>query len=252
VANAVVREILRQGRRQPRKYVKAALETGQVESGFRNLPGGDADSKGWRQERASLYRDPTNLRASVRRFYQEAAQHDAPGKPAWRLAADVQRPREDLRTRYRDARGTAESILQGKSTGAGQDAQGGGGSGTVRLGRPDVFNMRRKTIFDRAGFEQAERRSLVAQMLQRHGHGGSLFRTGLLSTAPVERSDFTSSKLVSSITKGSNSKLLGGTGTTSTGGGGTIVAGGRGRVSILPNADRAGVPTNRKVIRFAR
>lgn len=205
--NPVIAEILRQGRRQPRKRVKAALQTGYVETRFRNLSYGDADSQGWRQERASLYRNPTNLRASVRRFYQEAAQHDAPGKPAWRLAADVQRPREDLRTRYRDARGVAEGILQGKTTGR----TGGGEERTVRLGRPDVFNFGRQTTFDQAGFEQAQRRSLVAQMLQRSGRGNSvLFRTGVLSAAAPDPGDFTSSRLVSSITRGSDPQILGG------------------------------------------
>jgi uncharacterized protein (TIGR02594 family) len=205
VANPVVQEILRQGRKRPRKHVKAALETGIVESGLRNLPGGDQDSAGWRQERASLYKDPTNLRASVRRFYQEAAQHDAKGKPARELAADVQRPAAQYRGRYGDVRGQAEAILRGKKTGAGQDTQM---TGSVRPGRPDVFNMSRQTSFDQAGFKQAERRSLVAQMLQRSGRGNSsLFRTGLLSTAAPNPGDFTSSRLVSSITPGKDSTL---------------------------------------------
>lgn len=202
MANPIIREILRQGRRQPRKLVKAALETGQVESGFRNLPGGDADSAGWRQERASLYRDPTNVRASVRRFYREAAQHNAPGKPAWKVAADTQRPREDLRTRYRDARGVAEGILSGRRTG------GGGAGGAVQLGRAASVDLERQSTFDQAGFEQAQRRTLVAQMLQRSGRGGTLFRTGLLSTAAPDRADFTSSKLVSKLDMGTDPRLV--------------------------------------------
>lgn len=204
MANKVVREILRQGRRQPRKYVKAALETGIVESGLRNLSYGDADSAGWRQERRSLYPNPTNVRASVRRFYQEAAQHDAPGKPARHLAADVQRPREDLRGRYGQVADQAEAILRGAPTG-----RGGGGT-RVQPGRPSVFNMERRTSFDEAGFKQAERRSLVAQMLQRSGRGNSvLFRTGLLSTAAPDPGEFTSSRLVTSITPGRNSQIVG-------------------------------------------
>jgi hypothetical protein len=39
VANPVIQEILRQGRTKKRKLVKAALETGKVESNFQNLPG---------------------------------------------------------------------------------------------------------------------------------------------------------------------------------------------------------------------
>jgi uncharacterized protein (TIGR02594 family) len=209
VANPVIREILRQGRRQPRKRVKAALQTGYVETRFRNLPGGDADSVNWRQERASIYGGDMSIRRSVRRFYQEAAQHDAPGKPAWKVAADVQRPRADLRTRYRDARGVAEGILRGKPTGS-------EGRGTVTPGRPSVFNAERRTSFDKAGFEQAQRRSVVAQMLQRSGRGNSvLFRTGLLSTAAPDPGDFESSRLVSSITPGTDPRFS--VGTTSDG-----------------------------------
>jgi hypothetical protein len=257
--NPVIREILRQGRRQPRKYVKAALETGKVESNFTNLPGGDADSVNWRQERASIYGGDMSIRRSVQRFYREAAQHDAPGKPAWQVAADVQRPRADLRGRYLGARGTAEAILSGKRTGGGGGGAGrrtGGDAGTVRFGRPDLFNFTRQTTFDKAGFEQAERRSLVAQMLQRAGRGNSsLFRTGLLSTATPDPADFSGSRLVSSITQGSNSRLIPGRpGTVATGGGGAgvLMAKGRGRVHLAPGADRPGVPTNRQVIRFVR
>ena len=212
MANPVVREILRQGRKRPRKHVKAALETGIVESGLRNLPGGDADSAGWRQERASLYRNPTNIRASVRRFYREAAQHDARGKPARRLAADVQRPAAQYRGRYGQVAGQAEAILAGRRTGGGTRMS----QASVQLGRPSVFNAHRLTTFDQAGFQQAERRSLVAQMLQRSGRGNSvLFKTGLLSTKAPDRADFTSSELVSSITPGTNPTIS--VGTTSDG-----------------------------------
>jgi hypothetical protein len=143
--NPVIAEILRQGRRQPRKLVKAALEVGKVESGFRNLPGGDADSAGWRQERASLYPNPTNLRASVRRFYREAAAHNAAGKPAWLVAADTQRPRADLRRRYLGARGTAEAIMAGRRFVGAPGAAGGpgavGGGGTLVPGVSGAQNQ---------------------------------------------------------------------------------------------------------------
>lgn len=125
MANAVIREILRQGRNQPRKYVLAALATGKVESNFRNLSYGDADSQGWRQERASLYRNPTNLRASVRRFYAEAAQHDR-GQSAGKLAADVQRPAAQYRGRYAQEMGVARQILNGRGATTGGGGAGGG------------------------------------------------------------------------------------------------------------------------------
>lgn len=122
MANRVINEILRQGQGRPRKYVLAALATGKVESGFRNLRYGDADSRGWRQERASLYKNPNNLRASVARFYREAAQLDR-GQGAGRLAADVQRPAAQYRGRYADVMGSVKPLLQG---GGGYTGGGGG------------------------------------------------------------------------------------------------------------------------------
>jgi cell wall-associated NlpC family hydrolase len=58
-----------------RKNLLSASETGLVESHFENLPGGDADSEGWRQERTSIYgtgpTGPRNVKASADRFYKE-------------------------------------------------------------------------------------------------------------------------------------------------------------------------------------
>jgi hypothetical protein len=66
--------------RKRNRYLRAALQIGIVESGLQNLNHGDADSKGWRQERQSLYKDPTNVKASVNRVFDEMAQHDQ-GQP---------------------------------------------------------------------------------------------------------------------------------------------------------------------------
>lgn len=121
----IVRLIRREGRRikDPRTrrvYERAAVQTGLVESGLRNLSYGDADSQGWRQERASLYKDPTNLQASIRRFREEFQQHYDPGERSYEVAAQVQRPREDLRGRYREEAPEAARIL-------GANPRGGGG-----------------------------------------------------------------------------------------------------------------------------
>lgn len=95
------------------KEIKAAVETGLVESNLRNLPGGDADSAGWRQERASIYKDPTNLDASIRRFFSETAkvrdQHSSSGS----LAAAVQRPAAQYRGRYGQRASEAQALLAG-------------------------------------------------------------------------------------------------------------------------------------------
>lgn len=177
--NPIIQEILRQGQRRPRRHVLAALETGRVESNFSNPSGGDADSAGWRQERASLYKNPTNIRASVRRFYQEAAKLDR-GQPAHKLAADVQRPREDLRYKYgtKEVRREAKQIL-------------GGGRSPYDLPTPEAENIRVST-FDKAGFEKAQRGATLARLLSDNPGGSVLLRTGLLSPVSPERSDFVS------------------------------------------------------------
>lgn len=73
----VARTVLRRGEKAraiPREKL-AAIETGLVESNLRNLSYGDADSKGFRQERTSQYGDgpqgPTNVKAAADRLYHE-------------------------------------------------------------------------------------------------------------------------------------------------------------------------------------
>jgi hypothetical protein len=248
VANPIVQEIKQQTaglpRRRRRRYRRAATAIGIVETGLRELRGGDADSENWRQERRSVYGrqwaqtgGPNNTRASVRRVLGELAQHDR-GQPIGQLAADVQRPAAQYRDRYGKALPQARAILRGTPTGRGGAGRGatGGDTGTVRLGRPDVFNLARRTSFDQAGFEQAQRRSLVAQMLQRSGRGNSsLFRTGLLSTAAPDPAQFTSSRLVSSITRGTDPLLIPG------GGGGGELAPGRASKAVRAARKRLGV-----------
>jgi hypothetical protein len=90
---------------------KAAVAIGIVESGLRNLPGGDADSAGWRQERASLYRDPTNLQASVDRVFKEMRAQRGKYGNAGDLAAAVQRPAAQYRGRYAAVGDQAQKLL---------------------------------------------------------------------------------------------------------------------------------------------
>jgi hypothetical protein len=97
------------------KATKAALETGAVESNFQNLPGGDADSAGWRQERASIYKDPTNLNASINRFFDEALAKRSQYGRAGDLAAAVQRPRQEYRGRYQQHSAEADALLGGRA-----------------------------------------------------------------------------------------------------------------------------------------
>jgi hypothetical protein len=89
----------------------SAFATGRVESQFQNLPYGDADSAGWRQERASIYPDPQNLKASIERYLSEAEQMYA-GQSPGELAADVQRPLEIYRGRYTEVLPEARKLAR--------------------------------------------------------------------------------------------------------------------------------------------
>jgi len=108
----IAKKIVRTGRKrgESREKILAALATGLVESNLRNLNYGDADSQGWRQERASLYKNPTNLNASINRFYDETDQHFK-GQSIGELAADVQRPAEQYRGRYAERLPDAKRLL---------------------------------------------------------------------------------------------------------------------------------------------
>lgn len=110
----VLHTILKEGKDEgaTKKEKLAAVETGLVESNLMNLAGGDADSAGWRQERASLYPNPTNVKASAERFFEEAKAHRGTGKKSGEVAADVQRPAEQYRGRYREVKPRAAKILK--------------------------------------------------------------------------------------------------------------------------------------------
>lgn len=102
-------------------FKRAAVQTGLVESGLTNPSGGDADSAGWRQERASLYPNPTNIAASAKRFRKEFQQHYDRGELSYEVAAQVQRPAAQYRGRYREVAPKAAAILQGYKDSAGVD-----------------------------------------------------------------------------------------------------------------------------------
>lgn len=81
----IIKELIKGGRkylgdfspRERRKAINTAIAVGFTESRWHNLPGGDRDSQGWRQERAMYYRNPRNLKASIKRFFDEY-RSDAP------------------------------------------------------------------------------------------------------------------------------------------------------------------------------
>jgi hypothetical protein len=98
------------------KQMLAAVETGIVESGLKNLNYGDADSKGWRQERTSIYgtKHATSVVLSAQDFFKEAMGLDHKGLSAGELAANVQRPRADLRGKYAAVQAQAARLLGGR------------------------------------------------------------------------------------------------------------------------------------------
>lgn len=110
---AVLNAVLGQGVRShaDRQSLLSAVETGLVESNLANLGGGDADSAGWRQERASIYANPTNLKASAGRYFSET-KAAGPHPTAGQLAADVQRPAEQYRGRYDEVASEAKPLLR--------------------------------------------------------------------------------------------------------------------------------------------
>jgi len=103
-----------------RKEKLAAAETGLVESGFENLPGGDADSEGWRQERSSLYPNPRNVKASASRFFQEAKTDTGGvrgrGQTAGQLAQTIQG--SAYPKRYDERKPEANAILKAYERGS--------------------------------------------------------------------------------------------------------------------------------------
>lgn len=125
VARIVFRRGLRAGATP--KELLAAAETGLVESGFRNLDYGDADSQGWRQERTSLYgtgpNGPTNVPASADRFFAESVTDTngtrGRGMTAGELAQTIQA--SAFPERYDQVKPQAAQLLRAFQEGVGAD-----------------------------------------------------------------------------------------------------------------------------------
>jgi hypothetical protein len=148
-----------------RKFKRAAVQTGLVESNLRNLDHGDADSQGWRQERASLYKNPTNVKASVRRFREEFEQFYDPGERASDVAGQVQRPAAQYLGRYQERAGEAKDILS-QFGGGGSSPSQGYKSDPQRVSLPGVDNS-------------ALRQSALQQYVLDKGRPDSLLNLGL-------------------------------------------------------------------------
>lgn len=127
----VARKVLRTGKKMDatKKELLAAAETGLVESSFSNLPYGDADSEGWRQERTSIYgtgpQGPTNVGAAARRFYEESKSDTGGargrGQTAGELAQTIQGSAHP--ERYDERKPEAHAIVKAFEKGSLKPAQ---------------------------------------------------------------------------------------------------------------------------------
>src|SRR5690606_5867040 len=91
-----------------------------AESGMANLAYRDRGARGWRHERASLYPNPRNVKASAKRFFQEtAAAGRGKGVTAGTLAQSVQRSAypERYDERRSEARKIVKAYTRGKKVG---------------------------------------------------------------------------------------------------------------------------------------
>jgi len=122
MARRVARIVLTGGeaRRATRTEKLAAGVTGLVESDFRNLGYGHADSRGWRQERAKYFKNPQNVEASRDRFFRAARKLRGRGLSVGQLAQAVQK--STFPERYQQRLGDARRLLASLS------AEGGGGT----------------------------------------------------------------------------------------------------------------------------
>lgn len=135
-----------------KRKLRSAFMVGRVESNFQNLGGGDADSAGWRQERASLYPNPTNLKASTRRYFNEADELYQGDRPA-SLAGRVQRPASQYLYRYGEHKGEAKKLARA--------TRRGGAVGAPQTRREGHTKLKRVPGVDRS----SERRALLMQYL---------------------------------------------------------------------------------------
>ncbi|RRQ14150.1 peptidase M23 [Corynebacterium bovis] len=141
------------GRGASANEIKAAIMAAGQESGWRmlasravpeslNYPNdgvvaGDATSVGLFQIQVPMnmsVADGMNRDRQIDWFFDTASQLSDPGKQAWEIAADTERPREDLRGMYRRWEGPADELLASEGAIAPTGGDGcppGGGSGGI-------------------------------------------------------------------------------------------------------------------------
>lgn len=244
---AAIRAGARRNRATP-KEVKAAIETGLVESNLQNLSGGDADSAGWRQERASLYKDPTNLRASVDRFFQETKAVRGKYGTAGALAAAVQRPRADLRGRYQEVSGEAEKLL-GASGGAGAPVAADAAQAAPGVEPEPATAVAPASILPQVQSQGIAAPSFSAQVRLPQGAPAGVPSSG----PPVSFAQrIAATQLAVPEPEPEEPDVTGPTGAVADAVAGRPTTHRKGRVVLAPGADRAGVKTQPGVLKVVQ
>lgn len=113
---AVARAFIEEGRRQGRtdEEIISLLQSGIVESGLRNLPHGPDSSIGSLQQQDfwGTFEERMDPTIAARKYFAEMDRLGIGGKSAGEMAADVQRPREDLRGKYAQQDAKARAIFE--------------------------------------------------------------------------------------------------------------------------------------------
>lgn len=131
-----VRRIIAEGKKQgaDKKVIKAAIMAAGHESGLRMLASravpesltmpndgvtpGDATSVGLFQIQVPMnmpVKDGMNPEKQVQWFFKTAKELAKPSDPEWKIAADTERPREDLRGAYQHWEQAAQKLLDGNA-----------------------------------------------------------------------------------------------------------------------------------------
>lgn len=137
------------GRDASESVIKAAVMAAGPESGYRMLASravpesltypndgvtpGDATSVGLYQIQTPMnmpVADAMDREKHINWFYDTAEQLADPSQEPWEIAANVERPREDLRGKYKEWEATADTLLESEGNIAPSAADCGGGSGS--------------------------------------------------------------------------------------------------------------------------
>lgn len=212
MARRVSNTVFDEGRRlgATRRELLAAGVTGITESHFRNLPGGDGTSVGWRQETASSYPgvNRRNVRAGARRFFREARSFRGQKMSVGELAQAVQR--SAYPERYQTHLSQAKALLRGAGP---TTAPAGGGNPHSSIVVPDTREALSAALISGASDPLLEAQRLLATgQYTRH------------TTLPDTHSRFQGGANHGPVT--------------------------RGHVTLSAGADRSGVRTKQAVIDF--